>query len=227
MAVPFLVLDKDLRATLDTLHDLLWMGRGVDVPALRKDLVEAGRRMEGFLGRTSRFSAVMRPMATALDRKSPSGEALYGLLSNFWHLTAATEHFSKKRYSRAAARCFEAVDGPWIGFASGLGHHDWVDARRSGRITQEEYLRRVADGLEARGARNAGQLKRLAATVAAIKDGLAAKTLPDPAVAARTAVLTTALFLGLYPQVMRELGWYQDLPLKDYPRLAGFIASRV
>ena len=226
MAAAFAVLDKQVKTTLSTLHDYLWMGQKTDVAELKRDIVAVGTRMEGFLGKKSGFAKSVRALATNLSRDTEGSGTLYSLISNFWYLTAATEHLAGKKYATAAARCFEVVDGPMIGFASALGHHDWVDERRSGKVSYEAYLKRVADAMEAKGAKSIGQLKRLAAMVDEVRQGVGTKSVPSAPVAVKAAIHAAALFLTLYPEVLRELGWYADLPYKDYPRLVEFIASR-
>src|SRR3990172_4544054 len=119
MAVAFATLDKQVRATLRTLHNYLWMGEPADVKKLRADFIAIGARWEAFLGKKSAVARHVRTRAAKLSRESEQGGALYGFVSNYWYLTAATVHLKGKKYATAAAACCEAVDGPMIGLASG------------------------------------------------------------------------------------------------------------
>jgi hypothetical protein len=226
LARSFAEVDKRVKGTLGDLHDYLWMGQRTDVGDLRHALSVIGGEVEAFLGKKSAFAKPVRHLAAALSRETEGSGTLYSLISNFWHLAAATEHRAGKRYASAAARCFEVVDGPMIGFASAVGHHDWVDEKDAGTLTYETYMRRVADAMEAKGARSIGQLKRLAMLVEETRQGVSTKSVPSASLAVDAALQASALYLALYPQVLRELGWYRDVPHRDYPRLAEFIASR-
>jgi len=226
LARTFAAIDKNVSATLGRLHDYLWAGKKTDVVRLRKDITTLGVQMETFLGRASAIAKPVGRLAAEFREGAENGPALYGVISNFWCLAAAAEHLRTKRYALAAARALEAVDGPLIGFASEFGHHDWVETMRAGRITRVQYLRQIADALESKGAKGGGHLKRIAMEVAELRDAVADQAVPVPVTAARAAVHSAAVFLSLYPAVLRDLGGYADLPHKEYPRLAEFIAAR-
>jgi len=225
-AVAFATLDRQVRAALRTLHNYLWMGEKADVKKLREDFTAIGARWEAFLGKKSGVAKNVAARAVKLSRETEQGGALYGFVSNFWYLTAATVHLRGKKYATAAAACCEAVDGPMIGLASGFDHHDWVDEKDAGRITYEEYAHRIADLLDGKGVKNVARFKRLATVVAELKDDVAVNNVPDQALAVKAAIHTAALFLALYPEVLEDLGWETTVPPAEHARLARFVASR-
>ena len=156
----FQALDKRLSKDEQTLHDVLWHGSKADPAKLRADIQRDLRALDAFLGAKGRLAR----MGTALDKSwgiSGVGESLFELLGHTYNLPAATDHLVRRRDPKGAGEhVADAVESVSIGVCSNAGCFEFVEEWEGGKTDFETYAGKLADHLQTKGVKRAGDFKR-------------------------------------------------------------------
>lgn len=227
----FAALDRRMGKDVDQLHNFLWHPEWKgDGEKLMAKLVKDGRELDAFLrvgGKLRRHvDALLR---AAREDKERRGPALFELLNNTYHLTAATERGRRKDYKRAGEHALSVVESDSIGTCSILDSFILVEEWEAGKIDFRAYSKRLADVLQTKGSGTAGQFRRIMLAAWAFgKEWDAAAPKAQQAIAARAAVANAAWYT-LATRTIRQdaTGWPPAVPFKDYAAIVQAIVDRL
>lgn len=159
----FASLDKRMGRDVNQIHDFLWhpAWKG-DGKRLLANLAKESAELDAFL----RAGGNLRRHGERLARKAAAekdrfGAALYELLYDAYHLTAATERLRTGDPKGAAEHAARVVESDSIGTCVALNSFPLVEEWEGGKIDFESYASRLADLLQAKGVSRAGQYKRM------------------------------------------------------------------
>lgn len=161
MAVGFARLDARMNRDTEALHDHLWQSKEKKDPTallsrLRKDASDA----DAFLQVGGKLRRNAERLIDRIDAPG-AGESLFELLEHAWGLGAATVLARRGDFKAAAGRSKNAIASASIGVCANAGCFEYVEEWEAGKVDFETYTGKLADHLEAKGIREAGQFKRL------------------------------------------------------------------
>jgi hypothetical protein len=224
----FTSLDKRLSRDSEGLHDFLWHGKKDGEAKLRasvrKDVVDLDR----FLGAGGKLSKA----AATLDRawgEPGAGESLFELMNHVYNLTAATDHLVRRRDPKGAGEhVADAVESVSIGVCSNAGCFEFVEEWEGGKTDFETYAGKLADHLQSKGIKRAGEFKRhlvAARSFGRAFDDTASK--PEKVSGARAAIANGLWVTLASVSVRRALGSPPRFSYEDFAAVLETIARRI
>ncbi len=227
----FASLDKRMTRDVDRIHDYLWHDAvKIDGAKLLANLRREAADLDALLGAGGKLRrhAAALIAATARD-KGTNGGALYELLYDTFHLAAATECVRRKDPKGAADHVALVAESDSIGTCVALDSFALVEEWESGKIDFDAYASRLADRLQARGVRDAGQYKRMLLAVRTFGKEWNAEAPPEVQALAARAAIEAAAWATVATRSVRSAahGGAPPVPLADYAAIIRRILDRL
>ncbi len=228
MAAGFSSLDQRLSRDVRELHNYLWdpSWKGNE-RVLRANLLKEAKALDVFLRAGGRLRKNAEALATPWSREHQGG-SLYELLDDTVGLSAATEFIRKKKNREAAARAEAVAESTSIGVCSAARCFEIVEEWEGRKIDFQAYTRRLANVLQSKFILQADQFRRLLNVVhdfGSNWDGSASPA--EQALAARTAIESTAWCVRRSLAIRALVGEPQRVPEKDFEAMLDLIVRRL
>ncbi len=223
----FAALDKRLSRDSSALHDFLWQGKKGGETKLRANLHRDMGDLDALLGAGGRLKKPASRLGRAWGQPG-AGESLFELVNHTYNLTAATDHLIRRRDPKGAGEhVADAVESVSIGVCSNVGRFELVEEWEGGKTDFETYAGKLADHLQSKGLRRAGEFKRHLVAARNFGRGFDATTSKPEQVSGARAAIANGLHVTLASVSIRAaLGSAPHFSYDDFAAVLEKIAGR-